>query len=145
MLALAEFHPDHVARLLAQPGAAWLKPWAAHGELDALREGPAFTGYDADGRVLGCAGVLPYWSGRGEAWALLDHALVKPHFRAIHLAVRRFLTIVPLRRIEASVDAGFANGHRWVRALGFTLEAASRPGYRPDGGDCALYALVKGG
>jgi RimJ/RimL family protein N-acetyltransferase len=56
--------------------------------------------------------------------------------------VVEFLDNAPYRRIEATVDVGFKQGHRWIKMLGFELEGYMRA-YRPDGADMLLYARVK--
>jgi len=56
--------------------------------------------------------------------------------------VKRFLDGCYLHRIEMTVDCDFPQGHRWAKMLGFTMEAERMRGYRPDGGDCALYARL---
>lgn len=92
-----------------------------------------------DGKLELCGGVTEYWANRGEAWAVLDPNC-KAHFLALHHRVKRFLEICPIGRIEAGVELGFEAGHRWVKALGFRLEAPKMEAFFPDGKDAALYA-----
>ena len=94
-----------------------------------------------DGAILGIGGVEPQWENRATAFALLSDDS-GPHFRAIHSAVFDFLVRAPYRRIEATVDVGFKEGHRWIKMLGFELEGYMKA-YRPDGADMLLYARVK--
>ncbi len=93
-------------------------------------------------RVLFCGGVVEYWQNRGEAWAIVNRR-AREHFLGVHHIVRGFIENCPIRRIEAAVMLGSHNGHRWVKALGFQLEAHRVAAYLPGGQDCALYARIK--
>lgn len=110
-------------------------------DLTALsEEGLAWTG-EVDGQVMAMAGVIPQWSNRAIAWAMLSkHS--GPHFIEIHRAVRKFLIHCPFIRVEAQVDVGFPEANRWMNMLGFELEGYMRA-YRPDGADMLLYARVR--
>ena len=94
-----------------------------------------------DGAILGIGGVEPQWENRATAFALLSDDS-GPHFPAIHSAVVEFLDNAQYRRIEATVDVGFKQGHRWIKMLGFELEGYMSS-YRPDGADMLLYARIK--
>jgi len=102
--------------------------------------GPAFTALSG-GEVIACAGVMEVWSGRLQAWALLS-ACGPRLFLQVHRAVARFLDAQKAQRIETAVDCDFAEGHRWVRLLGFRMEAPRMRLFGPDGRDAALYARV---
>lgn len=92
--------------------------------------------------VVMVGGVIEYWFGRGESWAVIsDHH--RSSFIKVHNSAKRFFDECPIRRIEMSVVCGFENGHRWARALGFTLEAERLRAYLPNGKDAALYARVR--
>ena len=56
---------------------------------------------------------------------------------------QRMLDAYPAQRIEAHIDVDFLNGHRWVEALGFVIEAPRMRKFTPDGRDVALYARVR--
>jgi len=103
-------------------------------------KGLAWTA-EHDGVVLAVAGVEPQWENRATAFALISDS-AGAHFRSIHAAVFDFLVMAPFRRIEATVDVGFKQGHRWIKMLGFELEGYMRA-YRPDGADMLLYARIK--
>lgn len=94
-----------------------------------------------DGTLKMVAGVTTYWPGRGEAWAILDPQC-KTDFMELHHVVKRFLDICPVKRIEAAVECEFTPGHRWVKSLGFELEAKKLRAFLPDGKDASLYARV---
>jgi hypothetical protein len=107
---------------------------------DLAQRGLAWTA-EHDHRILAIAGLMPQWENRATAWALIAES-AGTHFKAIHSAVAAFLDTAPFRRIEATVDVGFIEGHRWIKMLGFELEGYMRA-YRPDGADMLLYARVK--
>lgn len=148
MMEVVQFQPEHliimrdqgiqptqaliVGSLLADPAYAI-----------ALRDGgPSGTAVDG-GRILGCAGVMKIWEGRGLAWSVLATD-IGVHFVGFHRAVKYFIEHCELRRIEADVQADFPSAHRWMTLLGFEREA-SRRAYSPDGTDYDLYARVREG
>ena len=113
----------------------------ASADLTPLSEvGLAWTA-EVDGQVILVAGLLPQWENRALAWALVADS-AGPHFAAIHKAVKRFLVKAPYRRIEAHVDVGFEPGVRWMRLLGFELEAYKKA-FRPDGADMLEFVRIR--
>lgn len=140
MIEVIRYEARHLRELTLQPAQTALRGLVS-AEHAAAVEGPlSFTALSGE-RPVCCAGVVEYWPGRGEAWAFLA-ADCRKEFRAVTAAVRRFLEVCPVRRVEAAVDVDFEPGHRWARLLGFTMEAPLMRSYLPDGGDCALYARV---
>jgi hypothetical protein len=110
-------------------------------DLTPLSEvGLAWTG-EHDGEVICCAGLLPQWHNRAIAWALVGESAGR-HFAVIHKAVHRFLVASPYRRIEAHVDVGFTAGARWVKMLGFELEAYKKA-FRPDCADMLEFVRIR--
>lgn len=96
-------------------------------------------------RILACIGLIPFHPKRALAWALIAGDC-GAHFQAIHRTVRRYLRITPYARIEAHVEAGFANGARWMRLLGFADETPQgMRAYTPEGRTCHLYAWLAPG
>lgn len=93
--------------------------------------------------VVFCAGITPYWKGRGEAWAFLDKELSSKYMRRIHRIVKDILPHLPFTRIEATVYPDFEAGHKWAEMLGFTMDAELLEKYTPAGKDVTLYSLVK--
>jgi hypothetical protein len=92
--------------------------------------GPAVSAFDGD-RVLLCGGIQTYGSGRGIVWAILGEVAGR-HMTALHYAAKRFLTMDRYRRLECTVEEGFAAGCRWVELLGFRFEG-KMPMYGDDG------------
>lgn len=141
-MRIVPFKPEHLEVLALQQEQEYMRPYLGiigYGKWLAV-EGKSFTGMDGE-RVLFCAGVLPMWEGRGEAWALFSSDLQR-HFLKIHNAVRRFFAICDVRRIEANVQADSECARRWMRMLGFEPEG-NMPGYWPDGRDAVRYARVR--
>lgn len=132
---------EHVKELLSIPHNQPLA-WALTPHTAANVENPYAKTVLIDGQPVFTAGLLPYWKFRAEAWALFRPGH-REHFYTLHKEVKRFLDSCPFRRIEAIVEFEFENGHRWIRALGFTLEAPRLKLYFPDGKDASLYALIK--
>ena len=91
---------------------------------------------------LGCASISFIRPGVGRAWSILTHGWRK-HANAITAKAIAELDRCPLRRIEAEVMCDFDAGHRWLRRLGFEMEAERMRAYGPEGQDMALYARVK--
>lgn len=136
------FQPIHLKLLMLQPQQEHARQYLGQPEYArTLMSGPAFTAMEGE-RVIAMAGVLPYWEGRAEAWALLSGDL-KRHFLRIHRAVLRFLETSDIRRIETAVDANFPQAIAWAEKLGFKCEGLMI-GYTPEGRDCYRFARVKG-
>ncbi len=107
-----------------------------------LEKQDSFTALQGD-TVLCCAGVIRAWPGRALAWALISQS-AGPYFVQLTRAMQRYMDLIPDRRVEAVVDSGFDQGHRWLRLLGFQHEGRLRL-YTPDGRDVDLYARLRHG
>jgi hypothetical protein len=101
------------------------------------------NGYTAlvDGVPIACAGLAEQWEGRALAWALIG-ADAGPHFTGIVRAMRRGLDLTPWRRIEAQVDAEFAEGIRLAHMLGFEVESKMRA-FTSTGRDAFMFVRIK--
>lgn len=142
MIEVIRFLPEHVEALERQNADMKFSKFFTREHYQALEGSPwSFTGI-VSGRIVGCAGAIPYWEGRGEAWVILDRS-VRHEFLSFHNAVKRGLEICPLRRIEAVVDENFRKGHQWITLLGFRKEAEVLTGYWPDGSNATLYSKIK--
>lgn len=98
--------------------------------------------HDSNSRPVACYGIRPIWDGRGEAWALFDRYLARDHMLTIVRDMRFMLhSAKEFRRIEATVEADYEEGHRLMRAVGFEIE--NEPGllrnYGVNGEDHVLY------
>lgn len=97
----------------------------------------------AGGLVIAVAGLTPLLDGRRAlAWSFISRD-AGPHFFALTKAVIRLLDASPYVRVEAEVQTGFMPGHRWLRRLGFRMEAPRMRKFMPDGSDASLYARVR--
>lgn len=139
-MIIVPFRVEHAQRLQLQPGQAHI---VVNPDVMLPLEGElSFAALDEQ-RVLAVAGITEIWQGRAQCWAMLAGGLGR-HFVQIHRAVQRALDMSDYRRIETYVDSGFAEGHRWIKMLGFTHEGRARA-YSPEGRDCDLYARVRHG
>lgn len=98
---------------------------------------------EEDGEVVGIAGIITMWEGRGYAWALLSVNSGKKMV-TICRAMKAVMNIYPGARIECMVDAEFEAGRKLMDVLGFEFEGRMKKATR-DGGDAFLYAYVKDG
>lgn len=137
------FRPEHIAVIALQPHQQPMRAFIqTPGYAEMLATTDAFTAFVGD-RVIACGGVMEIWEGRGTAWALLACDLGGDNMRRVHYAAKRYFDSSPLRRIEATCDVDFREGHRWLSLLGFTLETRVMCNYRPDGGDESMYVRLR--
>lgn len=140
-MQIVSFKPEHLESLVLQDAQSWMQPMLDADYGTALSNaGLGFT-LEHDGTVIACAGIVNMWENRAQAWALMS-ADSGRHFVRIFRAMSSFLDLQDTRRIEATVDANFVQGHRMIRMLGFQLEGLMRA-YLPDGRDVCLYGRVK--
>lgn len=142
MMKVEKLKAEDFKMVMARGGKSYIGATLTEEQARALEETPESFSIFADGKLIACAGVAEYWAGRGESWAVIATDCKADFFR-LHNVVKRYLEICPIRRVEASVDCDFPAGHRWVKALGFTLEAERLKSFLPDGKDAAMYARVK--
>lgn len=141
-MRIEKFKARDLEWLMEQPRHEHLKKHVRLESLPVLEKAPhAYTVFSDDGKVMACGGLADYWENRAEVWAVLNEN-VRPHFVALHGFAKRLLEYAPFRRIEAAVEKECQFGHRWVKALGFELEAPLLKRYLPNGNDCSLYARV---
>lgn len=141
-MIVVPYKPEHLQSLLLQPSQAFMRPFLDKPEYQQSLAipGKTFTAMDGE-RVLACAGIVPFWEGRAEAWALMGPDL-RRDFIHIHYAAKRFFNVCGFRRIEAAVDAEFGCAKAWMKALGFIYEGPLLK-YTPDGRDCLRYARIQ--
>ena len=135
------FRPDDLARIDEQDATRWLEPYLSSDHAQSLAKFTSFTG-EVDGCIVVCAGVADIWEGRGTAWAYLSRDAARSAL-AITRAVKRFLEITPMKRIEAAVDAEFGRANKWTKNLGFEIETPLAKSYFADGRNAVLYVKVK--
>lgn len=136
------FKAEHLKELLKEDAVAYLRPYFNEELMINMESNQYIHSIELGGKVVFCGGVSMYWPGRGEAWAFFDSTCRK-NFVPVFRIVREWIHNCPVRRLEAAVDVGSVEAHRWVQLLGFVLEAPFLKSFRPDGGDVSLYARVK--
>lgn len=136
------FRLEHYKELKKQESQEYLTSYIRDEHLLTLQNGKHAYTIIIEGRVLLCGGIIQYWEGRGEAWSFIA-ADCKKDFYRIHKIVKRFFELSDLKRIEATVDYNFTQGHRWIKSLGFVCEAPLLKSYLPNGGDSSLYVRVR--
>ena len=96
-----------------------------------------------DGEPILCAGPIVCGDHRAILWSVLSNKVNKFNFLVIHLLSKEYIANLPFRRLETVVECKFKEGHRWMAALGFEMEAPRMKAFQEDGRDCSLYALVR--
>lgn len=141
------FLPEHY---MAVVNDAYRWGGARHPDANATaisfkEKGPAFTAM-VNGEIAGVAGLMFFWPGLAEAWAVIS-ALGTKHPLLVHRAVK---TIFPelarvhkARRVQASVIANFMPGRRWAEKLDFQFESFM-PKYGPRGEEFIRYVRFFG-
>lgn len=136
---IEKFKPEHLAQMRIQ--AAQIGRYSSQEYANTLaHSGTALTAFE--GEILMCAGCVDYGHKRGSLWAVVSPA-ASDHFLGLHRAARRFVESLCMERIEATVEAGFIPGCRWLELLGFVCETPKpMRAFTPDGRDHYLYARV---
>lgn len=141
MTRIVPFEPWHVASINLQPSQRWMGPYLTAGHAEAVKgSGPAFSMLQGK-EVIACSGIMHMWENRAQVWALISGNSCWSFVR-MYRAMSRYLAMQDVRRIEATVDDGFEEGHRMLKMLGFEYEGRMRA-YLPTGADSHLYARVK--
>ena len=141
MLSYAPFRARHVEAMNIQDQQEWVTAEYGVEDFKALERKHAYTLF-RDGVPIVCCGAFELSKVRGSCWAILSTSITPHIFREVHNLGKTFLASLPFKRLEAVVDVDFAAGHRWVKTLGFELEAPRMKAYEVDGRDCSLYAKV---
>jgi hypothetical protein len=139
-MELVSFKAEHLAKIEKQTGKMYPEITSTHRAL-LEKNNLTFSVVRGD-RIFLCGGVIQYWPGRGEVWAIFDKEIKGDFFR-LHKIALRFLDVLPMKRIEAVVNVDFKQGHRWAKLLGFKLDSERLKHYFSDGADAALYSRVR--
>lgn len=136
------FQPFHIDLLRAQGVQSAQLRAVSHvpAAYASVPMGPAVTAREGD-RIVVCGGIYAYAPHRGMCWALLS-ADAGRHMTWLHYAVKRFITMQPWRRLEATVEETFEDGCRWVQLLGFKFEGRM-PEFGDDGETHLRYARTR--
>lgn len=145
-IRIVPFAPEHLTAIAPGPFDAIAVEGLDLRAMAASRAdvGPAWSAV-ADGRILGCAGIVPLWRGVAAGW-LFGGEELRRHPVALHRAVARgvpqAMRGLGLHRLQISVHENFAASLAWVERLGFVKEGAM-PGYGPNGDNYIRYARVR--
>lgn len=141
-MIIIPFRASHVDLIEPEPGHAEYAGSFITPELARSLEGPfAWTGVE-DGVVLGAIGFAPKWLDSWVAWAYMSKHSGK-HMRKIIRECKAIQSRWPTGRLEAATPCDFPQGHKFLRAFGFELEAPRLRHYTPDGRDFSLYGMVR--
>jgi len=135
-MILVPFEAEHVDRMR---GARTTMPVTR--SLARAMEGPhAMTAFDEETmEPMAAAGTAKIWDRRYHAWVIIGQNFRGRGASAVRL-IRRYLeTAHPVGRVEAAVEHGWTDAHRFVRALGFEVETHNMPRYLPNGRGAAMY------
>jgi hypothetical protein len=122
MIRIEPFSPEHLARFVPRPDQKG-DAERLHGRTGAAAElGPAFTAYDEEDNVIGCAGLAENSPDYATAWALFADGVRPALWARLAGAIQSVLSASGYRRIDTLVRADFPAGHRFVEALGFERE-----------------------
>jgi len=95
-----------------------------------------------NGRLIAIGGCGFPWGNRMAVWILLDKS-APPVLLPLTRFLRGFIDGYHCPRVEMHVCAGFRNGERWARLLGFTNETPTPlRRFFPDGSDAYMYARI---
>lgn len=134
------FEPEHLERLDLQDAQRYM---VSHICVEYLKRlavvGPALSA-EVDGRIIASAGVAFQGFGMGVLWAFVSKDAGR-HFVRLDRSVRRLLELTGLKRIEATTEASFVQGCRWLALLGFENEGRMRA-YGPNGEDHYRFARI---
>ena len=135
------YKAEHLHGFQLQEGQMYQSPYITNEYAKFLEGEFSFTAFAGD-KIVAIGGIAKLWENRGLAWTLISKDAGE-HFMELHRVVKQIIEVVPYKRIEADTPCEFKAGHRWLRMLGFKLEAERMRAFRVDGGDSSLYALVR--
>lgn len=92
--------------------------------------GGGFSAF-VDDRVIAAAGIVQFWGGRAQVWALMTPQM-RERALIIHRAVSRYMRAYACDRLECVIDPTFLASVTWAKRLGFTYES-TMPKYGIDG------------
>ena len=145
MIYPVPFRAEHLQGLEMQRAQEWTRDWLSVADQKTL-EGPLSSTLMDDGKPLVCAGAVAFTEHRALLWTFLGDDVTARNFRVVHRWAKDFLRSLKFRRIEATTEMDFMQGHRWLKALGFKREDKSgMTAFGVDGKAHALYALIKDG
>lgn len=145
-MKIVDFSPEDLDEILTAGGDAFaggrtLLSQPGYGQL--LKDsGPAWSGFDVYGNLIGCGGIAVEHPGCSTAWTLLNPNLSGKRMVTLTRWARTVIANCPTRRVQAHADPSFAPARRWLELLGFQYEGLLRS-FSPDGRDMAVFSIVR--
>ena len=143
MLKVVQFKREHYVNLQRSQITEDFVPFISEDHIVALEQQEyTRTFLNEHDEVIACCGLIFYWPGRYEGWAMVRRDC-KEYMVQLHRTIKDFLDEVDIKRIEATTKADCKVSRRWARLLGFKVESAKLKAYFPDGADGIMYSRVK--
>jgi hypothetical protein len=133
-----DIRPSMALEIEPQPAQRRQSPCTPDNLFRLIQSGPVW-GVRMNGKLVALGGHTPMWQGRTAVWGFIG-ADSGPAMLAMTREILRQLEVlqVEFERVEAYVDRHHAEGHRWMRALGFHKEGLMRK--FANGIDYVMYA-----
>lgn len=144
MIKFTPFRAGHLQFFKPQ-AAQQQEYWAVmqSGEIEAL-EGPMSLSAWARNACVGAGGLIALRPHRAIAWMILAQDASK-HLFPIARKIQRVAAASPYKRIEITVEEGFAQGERFAKLLGAVCETPQPMRYYGSTGNHErMFALIKG-
>lgn len=137
-LNIVPFMPEHLLRMDVQEAQRLNFSVADGAEMAGY--GYAKSAVDGD-KVIACMAIAELAQHRAIVFALLSADAGRYMLDFTRFALREFATL-PYARLESLVACDFAAGHRWMKMLGFEIEAPRMKKFSTRLQDYSLYARV---
>ena len=98
--------------------------------------GPCFSAW-AGPELIAVAGVVEFWPGRAQVWALMSSRITE-YGGLVHRRVVQYLKSYHVRRLECIIDPRFPDSSLWAVRLGFFFESKMKA-YGFHGQDMDMY------
>lgn len=142
MECLVRFKKEHLQNLDEHVYGLSVRQSITDAQLEALEKRKYTYSVVKDDVVYAVLGITEYWPGRGEVWAILKKDLGQD-FLMVNACAKHIMDSYSFSRYEAVVNLDFKNGIRWMKSLGFDVEAPLMKKYGRDGKDCVLMSRVQ--
>lgn len=142
MITVEKLKKEHVKELIGKDRAPHIAEHMTEQGYEMLENLPDGWTIMSDGQPIATGGAVPFHRNRAELWMIIDQSCGK-YFISVHKIVSRLIRSMPYPRLEATVDLSFPQGHRWMKLLGFELEAPVMKAYGLAGNSCSLYSKVR--
>lgn len=140
MTSIEKLEPWHIEVLYAD---GEISPAVYHKDYaEKLCQGKGYSLFH-NGRIILAAGVVPCWTGVGEAWSIMTERCREKPVLLVKAFKEKFDECCSdYNRVQVTVEEGFEQGVSFVKYLGFTFEGRM-PYYSPDQKTHLRFARVK--